>query len=310
MSAKGGSRELVWSAAVVGGLLALFFTVLYIRGDRDPVAQIAFQAKRVEQVNVMRLAVAAASEAQNSAVMSTAEKDSESFAEQARAATASLERGRTELERLLKERSDPDEVKLMERVAEALREFQRVDKELLQLAVQNSNRKAYALAFGPAMKLLQEIDQPLSRIVADHANQTSESNLKVLQLAGDARIGILRMQVVLLPHIAEESDKKMDEFEAQLTEEDRRVRENFEALSGLLPASDQSDLENATSRYAEFEKLRTQIIKLSRDNTDVRAVAIALNEKRKAMLACQDAMVALEHAIRAEPVTTTIPSGR
>lgn len=310
MSAKGGSREFVWITAGVLGLLALFFTVLSLRGDREPVAQIAFQAKRVELVNVMRLALAAASEAQNTAVMSTAEKDSESFADQARAATASLERGRSELEKLSRERGDADEMKLMERVAETLSEFQRIDKELMQLAVQNSNRKAYNLAFGPAMKLLQEIDEPLSRIVADHANATSENNLIVLPLAGDTRIGILRMQVVLLPHIAEESDKKMDEFEAQLAEDDRKVRANFAALSTLLPASDQSNMQTATSRYGEFEKLRTQIIKLSRDNTDVRAVAIALNEKRKAMLACQDALVALEHAIRAEPVTTTIPSGR
>ena len=64
------------------------------------------------------------------------------------------------------------------------------------------------------------------------------------------------------------------------------------------------------SRYMEFENLKSQIVELSRKNTDLRAVGIALKEKRKAMLACQDALVALEQAIRAEPITSTIPSGR
>jgi hypothetical protein len=39
-------------------------------------------------------------------------------------------------------------------------------------------------------------------------------------------------------------------------------------------------------------------------------VAIALKEKSKAMLACQDALVALQHLIQAEPIATTIPGGR
>ena len=42
---------------------------------------------------------------------------------------------------------------LMTRVAESLRNFQEIDKRLLELAVQNSNVRAYSLAFGPAMKL-------------------------------------------------------------------------------------------------------------------------------------------------------------
>jgi hypothetical protein len=39
-------------------------------------------------------------------------------------------------------------------------------------------------------------------------------------------------------------------------------------------------------------------------------VAIALNEKRKASVACQDALAALEQAMQAEPITTIIPQGR
>lgn len=310
MSAKGGSREPVLIGVGVLGLLVLFFSVLYFRAERDPAAQIAFKGKCVALVNAMRLDLAAASEAQNSAVMATGEQDSKSFADQARAATVALERGQTELGKLLQERPDPHEVELMDRVGQTLHEFQRIDKQLLDLAVQNSNRAAYKLAFGPATKTLQELDGALSRIAADLAKSPAENQLKVLQVASDARIAALRMQVLLLPHIAEESERKMDELEAQLAAEDQKLSDNIAALGKLLPPSDQSNMEIATARHAEFEKLRSQIIKLSRENSGLKAVAIALNEKRKAMLACQDALVALQHAIQAEPVTTTIPAGR
>lgn len=310
MSTKSGSRELIWMGAGVLGLLLLFFAVLSFRAERDPATQIAFKEKRVALVNAMRLALAATSEAQNSAVMATGKQDLLSFADQARAATATLEREHRELEKLVQERRDAHEMELMNRVGQALRDFQKIDKQLLELAVQSSNHKAYSLAFGPAMKLLQEVDGALAQIVAATLESSSENKVQVLKLASDARISALRTQVLLMPHIAEESDRKMDEFEAQFAAEDQKIHENFAALSALLPPGEKSQMEMATSKYAEFEQLKTQIIKLSRANTDVKAVALALNEKRKSMLACQDALVALEHAIQAEPITTTIPAGR
>jgi hypothetical protein len=310
MSAKSGSRELTWIAAGVLGLLVVFFTVLYLRGDRDPAAQIAAKAKRLEVVSEMRLSLAAASEAQNSAVMTTSEQDSKAFAAEARTATAAMEQGQIELEKLLKERKNSHEVELLNRFAESLRDFQKVEAQICDLAVQSSNRKAYGLAFGPAMRLLKELDEALVHIIADQADLPSDNKLRLLQLASEVRIGILRMQVLLLPHIAEPTDQKMDEFEVQLSAEDSKVRASLTSLGTLLPGSAKSSIATTTERYAEFEKLKSQIIQLSRQNTDVKAVAIALMEKRKAMLACQDALVALEQAIQAEPIATMIPSGR
>lgn len=310
MTAKSSSRGLTWMGAGAVGVVFAFFAVLYLKGDRDPAAQVASKAKRVEAVHRLRIYLAAASEAQNNALMSSLEQDSQLFANQARVATASLDREKIELQKLLTERGDTQHLELMDRVAGSLSEFQQIDKQLLDLAVQSSNRKAFSLAFGPAMKILVEIDAPLSRIIENHASSPTSDNMRVLQLTADVRIGVLRMQVLLFPHIAEASDKKMDELETQLSKEGDHVNESLTAIRKLIPESERSLLELATTRYAEFEKLKLQIIKLSRANTDVRAVAIALKEKRMAMLACEDALATLERAIQAEPISSLIPAGR
>ena len=145
MSTRSDSKELIWFVTGAIGLLIAFFTVLYLRGERDPVAQIAFKEKRIAAVNAMRLSLAAASEAQNSAVMSTGEQDSKTFAEEARLATEALEQGQVELEHLLKIHAGtkeaqvgPREVELMKRVAESLKEFHQIDEQLMD-RVHNSN---------------------------------------------------------------------------------------------------------------------------------------------------------------------------
>jgi hypothetical protein len=302
MTMKPGLKDLVWIAAGVVALLALLLVVLHFHQEKNAAAQLAFKAKRVEWVEQLRLALAQASEAEKSAVMATTDQESQSFADQARAQVATVERGRQELEVLLQTGGTRTEQDLLAQFSQAFTEFRRIDKDLLDMAVQNTNLKAYALAFGPATEVLNEMDAALSRIVAQNASSTSPEARQVMQLADDARIRVLRIQTLLAPHIAEESDQKMDELEARMAQEDLEIRKDLEGLSALLKPGGSPDLEAAASRYATFNGIKAQIIKLSRANTNVRSLALSLNQKRKVMLMCQDALTALEQAIQQEPI--------
>jgi acyl-ACP thioesterase len=122
-------------------------------------------------------------------------------------------------------------------------------------------------------------------------------------LADDARIAVLRAQVLLPPHIAEESDQKMDEMEALMTKEDRIVRQSLSDLARTPNLSADADLKAATASYAQFNEIRMQVLKHSRENTNVRSLTISLNQKRKVTLVCQDALTALRNAIEQEPIT-------
>jgi hypothetical protein len=302
MMMTSGLKDFLRMAAGAVVLLAILLVVLHFHEDKNAAAQLAFKAKRVELVEQMRLALAWASEAEKSAVMATTDQDSQSFADQSRAQVAAVERGRQELEELLQAGGTKTEQDLLAKFSQAFAEFQRIDKDLLDLAVQNTNLKAYSLAFGPAAEVLNEMDAALARLVAQNASSASPEARQVLQRADDARIRALRIQTLLPPHIAEESDQKMDELEARMAKEDLEVRQDLEGLAALLKPAGSPDLETAASCYAKFSEIRAQILKLSRENTNVRSLAISLNQKRKVMLMCQDALAALEQAIGQEPI--------
>jgi hypothetical protein len=282
-------------------ILALFLAVVWhFHEETSPDQQLAIQASRVDLVRRMQLGIASASEAEKSAVLAITDADSTAFADQARAASAEVERERQELGKLLATGGSQREKELLAQFSEPFASLRRVDDEVLRLAVKNTNLKAYALAFGPAADALAEFDDALARVEAKRAD--SPDARRVLQLASSARIGLLRIQSLLAPHIAEESDAKMDRLEATMAKAELQVRKDLDALAALPSLSGDADLAAAARRFAAYGALKKQILALSRENTNVRSLALSLNQKRKAMILCLDALSALQQAILEEPI--------
>ncbi len=297
----------------IGGLLRiaagaaalLIFTLVMLRfhHDQDPSDRLALKAGRVDLVGRMQVDLTSAAEAEKSAVLAISDQDSQTFADQARAASAKVEDERLELGGLETTGGTAGERDLLAQFTAAFTEFRHVDDELLALAVRNSNVKAYALAYGPAATAIAEANDALGRLVAAHAESPDAKT--VMPLAFGAEVGALRIQTLLAPHIAEESDKKMDDLEALMAVDDARVRTSLDRLAALPKFGADPDLATARAAYAAFGKLRTQILALSRENTNVRSLSISLNQKRRVTQACQAALNALQEAILAEPIAGT-----
>jgi hypothetical protein len=293
-------------AAGAAALLIFIFVLLRFREAESPVSQLAFKANRVDLVGAMQVDLASAAEAEKSAVLAITDQESQTFSDQARAASARVEQERRDLEELEATGGTQGERESLAQFTAAFAEFRRVDAELLALAVQNSNIKAYALAYGPAAVSVTETDDALARLVADHAGAPDAKTM--MRLAFGAQISVLRLQTLLPPHIAEESDRRMDEMEGRMATEDARVHENLDGLDTLFKSDklgEDPDLAKARTAYATFSQIRAQIIALSRANTNVRSLSMSLHEKRQVMLACQAALIALQQAIFAEPIAGT-----
>ena len=301
MSIKLGIKEFIWMCAGAVIFLAVMLVALHFRTAQSPAEQLVFKAKRANLVAQMRLKLASASEAEKSAVLAVTDQDSQTFADQARAATVEVEQERKELGDLLAAGGTKGEKDLLAQFSKAFTDFQHIDNDLLGLAVKNTNIKAYSLAFGPAADALKEMDTALSSLAAKSAGFPEAGNVALL--AFGAQTSALRIQTLLAPHIAEESDKKMDEFEALMAKDDQQVRKDLNGLVSLQKLHGDSDLETATSDYARFSEVRGRILALSRENTNVRSLAMSLGQKRKVLFLCQDLLSALQQAIQEEPIS-------
>jgi hypothetical protein len=283
-----------------GILFVAILILLRFQTGQSPVDKLVFKARRVDIVARMRLALASASEAEKSAVLAVTDQDSQGFADQARAATAEVERKRKELEELLAKGGTQSERNLLVQFSKVFVDFQRIDSELLNLAVKNTNVKAYSLAFGPAAGALKEMDNALSRLVAKSAGSSEARDVAIL--AFGAQAAALRIQTLLAPHIAEENDKRMDELEAQMADEDQLIHKNMDGLAVSQKLRGDPDFETAAAGYTRFSEIRGRILALSRENTNVQSLAISLGQKRKVLFLCQDLLSALQQAILEEPI--------
>jgi hypothetical protein len=300
MKMKAGFNDALWMMGGAAALSIFLFLILRFHSEKDTAGQLAFKARRVDLVGRMQLDLASASEAEKSAVLAVTDQDSKALADQARAASEKVEQERREIGELLMAGGTQGERELLAQFTSAFVEFERVDSDLLALAVKNTNVKAYGLAFGPAATAIKEMNAALAHLAASSANSSEAKTTMALALG--AEIGALRIQTLLPPHIAEESDTKMDELEALMKTDDNQVRKDLDGLAAQPQISKNPDLAIATARYAEFSSIRTRILALSRENTNVRSLSISLGQKRKVMLVCQSALTALQQAILAEPI--------
>ena len=324
MRIKPGIRDLLWMA--VGAAILLVFTLVALRfhDERDVGAEFALKARKVDLVGRMRTGLASAAEAEKSAVLATTDEDSRAFADRARELSAGIEQVRQELSALLQADGAHDERNLLAQFSEAFVELQRIDADVLSLAVKNTNLKAYALAYGPAAEALSAgatgyvlKSQPTSELLEAIRTVEALSDMggalarlgaedpKAALLASAAQIAALRVQILLPPHIAAESDEKMDELEARMAKDEHEVRANLDALATLPSLAGNPDLATATSQWTRFGEIKTQILALSRENTNVRSLDISLHRKRTVLLVNQDALAALQQAVEEEHVGGT-----
>jgi hypothetical protein len=84
----------------------------------------------------------------------------------------------------------------------------------------------------------------------------------------------------------------------------------LEQLAVITNLAGNPDLKLAASSYARFSETKAQILKLSRENTNVRSLTISLNQKRKVMFLCLDALADLRNAIEQEEIRPAPASPR
>jgi hypothetical protein len=252
--------------------------------------------QKIQLVNSMKADLLESAEAEKSAVMADTDEASHASAQQSEQTSEALEKARRSLSHLLGEEKSPRETEAFDRFSSCWGKLRKIDSEILPLAVQNTNLKAFRLSFGPAREAIGRMETALDRLT-DSSGASPDAS-RISTLASKAILDTYKIYALQAPHIAATSDAEMDNMEAEMKGLDRQVNEALENLAAPAGKDGVPFLDAARASYAAFHKINEQIIQLSRENSNIRSFDISLGRKRKATAECLDSLSALQDAVR------------
>ena len=291
-----GITSLHVGVAVLAALL-LFFIVAFVYTHQDSNwLKTAFEesVRKTRLVQTMKSELLASAEAEKSSVMADTDEASKAFAEQSIQASQNVESARIELKALAKENSR--ETKLLDDFSSCWGKLREIDKEVLSLAVQNTNLKALRLSFVPAATAIRHMEKELNQLM-DSVDSSSDA-AGIIRLASKAVTGALNIYALEAPHIAETTEAEMDGTEANMKQFDEQVRDALNSLDKQVGGSGKSFIGEAWKSYQDFWTINSEIVALSRRNSNIRSFAVSLGQKRNTMAQCLDLLNALQDAVQ------------
>ena len=258
----------------------------------DPAMTQLLEARRVAAE--LHVQFIKASDGSDRAVMADTDASSEDFARQAESSVRSVQSGLAELGTRLQSLGYADEMRLLDELSKRFDEYRKVDHDVLALAVENTNLKAQRLSFGPVRQAADAVRDALEAAAkAPGAKDRCRADAAVSR----AVLAVREVQILQAPHIAEEDDAAMSRLETEMAARLASARAALSELTALVGAGGRADLDAASAALARFEKASSEVVALSRRNTNVRSLALSLRQKPALTAACDASLVAIEEAL-------------
>ena len=278
-----GARRAALTAALMGTLLAC---------SREP----AFRRQADEEglLDAIRETLLASVEAEKSAVLATTDEESLEMARESRRLTGTIDGRLGDLRARVEADDRPAVTERFAAFVARWEELKSVDARLLALAVANTNLKAMRLSARDGLDAVERFGVGLEDM------ERASSDPQARRLLSAASIAALREQTLLLLHVPSADDGEMTRLEKRMRDLAASVDRALAALraDGEVPSG---ALDTAVEAWAEHRRIAAEVVKLSRENTNVRSFDVSVHEKRTAMRACLDALAALRDAVASSP---------
>lgn len=242
-----------------------------------------------------------AADAANRAVMADTDEKSVTFAREAEQTTQAVQRDVDALASLLQGLRYSDESRLLQEFVSRFAEYRALDRRILDLAVENTNLEAQRLSFGPAQEAADAFRDSLEAVAPSAPAETWH----VEALVATAVATVREIQLLQAPHIADADEAVMTRMEKRMATSEAGARQAIAALTPLVQPVARPRLAAASAALDRFMDLNAQIIALSRRNTNVRSLALSLDQKRTITVACEDSLRALREALAKRGYTGT-----
>jgi len=255
------------------------------------------QTRKEQLITAIRQTLLESVEAEKSAVLATTDEESQALALEAQRSAAEINRLRGELRPLILEDGRREEIEKFDAFNAAWGELETIDQRLLALAVANTNLKAARLS---AREGSAALDRFVSTLLEMQQTVAEPDTLRTLSRAS---VAALRVQPLLLIHIPTADDAEMTRLEQQMGALSNEVDRNLASArdGGRLP---QDQLASAAQSWSDFQRVAADVIRLSRENTNIISSEVSIHEKRQATKECLAALAALWTAVRSGPQAT------
>lgn len=240
-------------------------------------------------------------EASNRAVMAADEATAADAANESREAAATADRQIRELQQVLESLTYQIELKRLDGFRASFDEYRQLNDNVLSLVLENTNAKAQRLSFGPAADAAEAFHQSVQAAAAPAG---TPQRCAADALAATAWAAVLEIRALYPRHIAEADEAEMTRLEATMNGAAARARAALEQLKQQVPEA-AGRLGEARQSLDRFMAIHAEILDLSRRNSNVRALALALGHRRTAAAAAEANLTAVEEALRSHEFAAT-----
>ena len=296
--ARALASRLLWAAM---GLAAIsFFILMYHRSTA-----LEFQnaprvmAQKLETLSALRINFLKSIEAEKLAVMAETDEASLAFAGESKRAAEAVEADLKELSRLIGLQPAADESKLFQEFEAAWEQVRKIDRVILDLAVQNTNLKAFRLSFGKGRAAVERFENALNALTRD------VTDARLIRAAADALSAELKILALHAPHIVSPDDDEMTQIEQVIHVKEEVVQRSLAILARLAPADQQPYVNEAVAADREFAAVTATVTEWSRQNTNVTSLNISLDRKQKATALCEAVLKQLHEAFSKQAFKAT-----
>ena len=256
------------------------FTLVFVACHEAPA--LVRQGRKVALAGELSRTFAKSVEAEKSAVLATTDEESERFAAESKSASQEVNRLLSELSTLSAEDARPREKERLDAFSAAWAKVAAIDARLLPLAVANTNLKAAHLSTHQGAAALEKLLSGL-----DAMEEATKDPKRIRELAR-AEVAALTIQTLHAPHIASADDAEMTTLEARIHTLEGTVEAAIASAGDRVPQA-----KDARAAWEEYRDDTAEILKLSRENTNVLSFSISVHEKREASVAAEVALQAL-----------------
>jgi hypothetical protein len=234
--------------------------------------------------------------------MAATDDTSATFARRAEQALQTIDTDRMALRELLVAIGYTPEVALLDAFERDFAAYRELENHIRDLALANTNIKAQRLLFGP----LDEAASRTASAARDLADAVpAASRWQARAHAAEAAAALKTVEVIDGRHIAEQSDETMTRMEAAITSAQGDARRALADLEALVPAASRRRAADVRASLDRFDELNAQLVALSRTNSNVKSLALSLDQKGRLAAACENDLRALERAIAARAFSAT-----